>query len=110
MGDGDRQGVVRVPIDAGLVPVQVQLHGAGRSTDISWVSVWFLSISPENANVALVSPAGTVTLVGTVATPVSLLASDTTAPSDGVAPVNVAVADELAHEHPHEQDQQRQPK
>lgn len=43
-------------------------------------------------NVALVLPALTVTLAGTVATPVLLLASVTTEPPDGAAAVSVAVA------------------
>ena len=43
------------------------------------------------ANVALVAPAATVTLEGTVATAMLLPVSDTTAPPKGAAPVNVAV-------------------
>jgi hypothetical protein len=42
--------------------------------------------------VALVAPAGTVTLVGTVATPVLLLERATTAPPLGAGPFNVTVA------------------
>src|SRR5439155_11680488 len=42
-------------------------------------------------NVALVAPAGTVTLAGTVAAPVLLLAIDTVAPPLGAALFNVAV-------------------
>jgi hypothetical protein len=42
-------------------------------------------------NVADVAPCGTVTLAGTVAAAVLLLSSETTAPPDGAALVNVAV-------------------
>ena len=42
-------------------------------------------------NVALKAPAGTVTLPGSVAAPVLLLDSVTTAPPEGAALVNVAV-------------------
>ncbi len=42
-------------------------------------------------NVALVAPAATVTLDGTLAAVVLLLESVTTAPPDGAAPLNVTV-------------------
>jgi hypothetical protein len=42
-------------------------------------------------NVAVVEPAGTVTLAGTVATEVRLLESVTTIPPAGAGPVNVTV-------------------
>ncbi len=47
-------------------------------------------------NVADLLPAGTVTLGGTVAFPVSLLLSVTVAPPAGAAPFNVTVPTELA--------------
>ena len=47
-------------------------------------------------NVALVAPAGTVTLAGTVATAVLLLLSETGAPADGAAPERVTVAVDVA--------------
>ena len=43
------------------------------------------------ANVALVAPLPTVTLAGTLATDVSLLDSDTTAPPTGAGPLNFTV-------------------
>lgn len=46
-------------------------------------------------NVAVVAPAATVTLAGTVATAVLLLVSATTAPPAGAAPFNVTVACEV---------------
>jgi hypothetical protein len=45
----------------------------------------------DTPNVALVDPAGTVTLAGTLATAVLLLDSDTTAPPLGAPEVSVAV-------------------
>jgi len=47
-------------------------------------------------NEAVVLPAGTVTLEGTVATAVLLLATPTTVPPEGAAAVNVTVAVEVA--------------
>ena len=46
----------------------------------------------ETANVALVEPAGIVTLAGTVAAPVLLLTSGTTAPPGGGAGTLIGVA------------------
>ncbi len=52
------------------------------------VLVTFFAVTVK---VVLVEPAGTVTLLGTVATPVALLDSDTTAPGEGGGPLNVTV-------------------
>lgn len=49
----------------------------------------------DAVNVALVAPEGTVTLPGTVATPVLLLESETTAPPEGAADVRVTVPCEV---------------
>jgi hypothetical protein len=55
-----------------------------------------LTMLVETVKVALVAPAGTVTLAGTVATPVLLLLNVTTVGPDGAAPVRVTVpCDEL---------------
>jgi hypothetical protein len=53
--------------------------------------VWNDTLLVMAVNVALVEPGGTVTLVGTVATAVSLLDSFTTVPPDGAALLNVTV-------------------
>ena len=53
--------------------------------------VWNDTSLVEAVNVALVEPAGTVTLVGTVATAVLLLDSVTTVPPDGAGLLNVTV-------------------
>jgi hypothetical protein len=53
--------------------------------------VWNDTSLVETMNVVLVDPAGTVTLVGTVATAVLLLDRFTTVPPDGAALLNVTV-------------------
>jgi hypothetical protein len=53
--------------------------------------VELLTLLVETVNVALVEPAGTVTLVGTVATAVLLLDRFTTVPPDGAALLKVTV-------------------
>jgi hypothetical protein len=60
-------------------------------TEVVAVTVVLLTV-----NVALVAPAGTVTLAGTVATPVSLLERDTVAPPLGAVALSITapVADE----------------
>ena len=55
-----------------------------------------LPVSVVMTKVAEVVPSGTMTLVGTVAFPVSLLRSVTEGPPAGAAPLNVTVPVELA--------------
>jgi hypothetical protein len=57
--------------------------------------VELLTLLVETVKVALWAPAGTVTLAGTVATPVLLLASVTTVPPDGASSVSVTVPCEV---------------
>jgi hypothetical protein len=57
--------------------------------------VELLTLLVETVKVALVAPAGTVTLAGTVATPVLLLASVTSVPPDGATPLSVTVPCEV---------------
>ena len=59
-------------------------------TDVAALTALVLTV-----NVALVAPAATVTLAGVLAAPVLLLESETTAPPDGAAPLNVTVPVEL---------------
>jgi hypothetical protein len=56
------------------------------------VDDWLLlTVLVETVKVALVDPAGIVTLAGTVAAAVLLLDNETTRPPDGAAPVRVTV-------------------
>ena len=52
-------------------------------------AVWLETAVVATGNLALLAPAGTVTLAGTVATDVLLLDSVTTAPPLGAAPLSV---------------------
>src|SRR5207302_10157274 len=52
-------------------------------------AVWLETAVVATGNLALLAPAGTVTLAGTVATDVLLLDSVTTAPPLGTAPLSV---------------------
>jgi hypothetical protein len=62
---------------------------------LSVTEVGELTATVVMGNVALVAPAGTVTVVGTVATDVWLLERATTAPPEAAAPLSVTVPVEL---------------
>ena len=102
---------IRSPLRPVAVTVRVNDPDGGGGDEGVTVKVAVL-VAPPNAplivtgvdaltavvaivNVALVAPAGTVTLAGTVAAPVLLLESDTAAPPLGAALFNVAVPVEL---------------
>ena len=76
---------------AGAVTVSVAVFVAPPDVPVIVIGVDALTAAVVTLNVALVAPAATVTLAGTVATPVLLLDRVTTAPPAGVAIVNVAV-------------------
>lgn len=84
--DGGAGGAVRVNTALRLTPPDAP----PMVTDVDPVTATVLT-----ANVALVAPAGTVTLAGTVARAVLLLVSATTAPPEGAALASVAVPCEL---------------
>jgi hypothetical protein len=95
---------VTVPVDpvppvtlAGFTETE-EITGGFTVSEVFWlplyvpVSVTSVAVPTENVvtgNVAVVAPAATVTLAGTVAAEASLLASVTTAPPAGAAALNV---------------------
>ena len=76
---------------AGGVTVSVAVLAAPPYDPVIVAEVDAVTACVVTVNVALVPPAATVTLAGTVATPVLLLDSATTAPPVGAAAVSVAV-------------------
>ena len=83
------------PLAAG-VTVNAALRVAPPYAPETVTAVDVATASDVTVNVALVAPAGIVTLAGVVAAPVLLLDNVTTAPPDGAADVSVTVPCELA--------------
>ena len=79
----------------GAVTGSVAVFVAPPNVPVIVTGVDALTAAVVTSNVALVAPAATVTLAGTVATAVLLLDSVTTAPPVGAAIVNVAVPREV---------------
>ena len=84
-GGGGDAGVTVSDADA-VAPPKLPVIVTGVEAPTAFVAI---------VKLALVAPAGTVTLAGTVAAPVLLLESDTAAPPLGAALFNVAVPVEL---------------
>jgi hypothetical protein len=89
--DGLTLTACRLAAAATGVTVRVVVRLAPPYVAVMVTAVLAATDDVVTAKVALVPPAAIVTLAGTVATPVLLLASDTTAPPDGAAAVSVAV-------------------